>query len=720
MAQATLFSTFIPTEAADERQARLCLSSFISVGGLKPSQILVHRIEGSRTDLDRDLLRIGVRRLEVPAPKGPFKSLEKLVQLQTLVRAKTDRIVLFSPGMLATRHIDVPWPDTLAGKLVDAPRPDLAVLETLFRTAGLPFGATVGMTVGDTGKKARTHHNNLNNRFLVFSTSAFKHIAKSWQKWAQWLVVNRGLTDGVEPQADQVSLALALSELKMTSDLLDMSWNFPAHMPASLLKDRETRFVFCHRHIDEQGLAQPTGLPKIDKALADINAAHKRFWADLERKPAGSPQKTGSKPARGAPTLPSKKQGTATEQQPLTPNPRKPADLMRYLTTGFEDASVLQIGLGDSALVRSLSLGSYTGYDFDKARVSQLKKRFSDRSFQILSDDRFTYLPQADLVVALDEPFAHTDPQLYVERLRHLSDAVGRRLVLRGYDYTPTRDSGYHGSILEHLKSLKLFKSVLPIYRDREELVLVADKLLPGEDLETEVGKSERMFDALTLTERPALLSNLADLARHHFGFFSTDFLRAVEHPWALSRAVKLHSGTRHLDVGTGLSSLPIFTARQGASVVTVDNHPVSATESNRADWPLAGFYDYSKLDGRCSSHNIDILDYSDGQRFDLITVLAVLHLMPQKTRQALFRQLRDMLAPDGDVFISVRLIPRTDWIWNHRGADRLAPKELHGHLVGLQDLLLEAGFDIVEQTTLRAVPNSQHNDVWMAHIRRA
>src|SRR5215210_5592570 len=75
--------------------------------------------------------------------------------------------------------------------------------------------------------------------------------------------------------------------------------------------------------------------------------------------------------------------------------------------------------------------------------------------------------------------------------------------------------------------------------------------------------------------------------------------------------------GQRILDIGAGISPLPVWLARRGCFVHTVDGHRITRVLPATDDWNGWGFLDYHELDERITSHNCPIQEFKPGFSFD-------------------------------------------------------------------------------------------------------
>lgn len=230
---------------------------------------------------------------------------------------------------------------------------------------------------------------------------------------------------------------------------------------------------------------------------------------------------------------------------------------------------------------------------------------------------------------------------------------------------------------------------------------------------------AESLDRALASSPTPAMLQSLVDVSRRRFGWFTRHPSRAFEYPWVASRLGRLRAGAV-VDVGAGVSPLPLFLALRGLRPITVDDSTLIRDPAAGMDgWDEWGFLDYARLDPNIRAVNGDAadLDLPDGSCAAAYSVSVVEH-MPAVTRRRLWPRLADWLAADAPLVLTVDLIPDTDRLWNRASGHEVEPTEVHGDLAELAQELALHGFDLDERVDLRGLPGMRADVALLAFVK--
>lgn len=214
---------------------------------------------------------------------------------------------------------------------------------------------------------------------------------------------------------------------------------------------------------------------------------------------------------------------------------------------------------------------------------------------------------------------------------------------------------------------------------------------------------------ALDVSPFPDMLIDLVRISRKNFGWFTKQETRVFEIPWIVKEARNLMD-LRIMDIGSGVSPLPLYFAEKGAKVTTVDSsHIIRRLSVDQESWDEWGFLDYSLLNKNIESFNDDILskDFPGGY-FDCIYSVSVIEHLPASARRRLWEKVSEWLKKDGRLLLTVDMVPESELLWNYCMGEVVEPHEEHGDLKGLEDELSSVGLDLKESELLRGVEHSR------------
>jgi len=202
------------------------------------------------------------------------------------------------------------------------------------------------------------------------------------------------------------------------------------------------------------------------------------------------------------------------------------------------------------------------------------------------------------------------------------------------------------------------------------------------------------------------LLDELVRLSRVRFGWFTKHLPRTVEYPWVME-ALGGVRGKKILDIGAGVSPIPLALADAGALVTTVDYSPTSLASIDQIrrgnEW---GFLDYALLDRRVTSFNQDVVSMDLGNaQFDAVYSVSVIEHMPAEVRRKMFELIAGYSSPLADVVLTVDLVPGSNVLWNRASGKIVETTEQHGTLESLKEELSRFQFALERETIVRDIP---------------
>jgi hypothetical protein len=265
-------------------------ATLTGLAGVAPSDLVVHTVGREHSDALDDLRGRGVTVRPVAAfdPRSPHcNKISGALQLAEdppeglVVLCDTDIVVLDDP-----RSIEVP-PDSVAAKVVDAPVPPLAVIQSVFDASGLAAPPTVDLPWGT---DEQTVAGNSNGGLYLIPGRLLPSVTMAWSHWARWLLDRAELLDRWAVHVDQVSMALALRATGTRAMTLDVRWNTPTHDSTRIPADPPVPSVLhYHQQVDIDGHLLTTGVPSIDRRIVSANRVIDELW------PQGLPNSTYQK-----------------------------------------------------------------------------------------------------------------------------------------------------------------------------------------------------------------------------------------------------------------------------------------------------------------------------------------------------------------------------------------------------------------------------------------
>lgn len=203
---------------------------------------------------------------------------------------------------------------------------------------------------------------------------------------------------------------------------------------------------------------------------------------------------------------------------------------------------------------------------------------------------------------------------------------------------------------------------------------------------------------------RPDLLDELVAAGRDVLGFFPDLYPHTFNYPWMLERLEPLRPEARVLDVGAGVSPLPIVLARRGILVDSVDKSSRVRRMPVGADWDEWGFFDYSVVDQRIRSYHCDVRKHVPDRLYDRVYSVGALAHMTRAEREETVGLISRWLGPGGRLLLTIDLLPKSDFLWNRSEGVEVEPPIEHGTIDDLLASIERVGLRITERTILRTV----------------
>lgn len=213
---------------------------------------------------------------------------------------------------------------------------------------------------------------------------------------------------------------------------------------------------------------------------------------------------------------------------------------------------------------------------------------------------------------------------------------------------------------------------------------------------------------ATAVAPRPDLLQHLVEISRETFGFYTSHYPHTINYPWAAAKLETLPLGSRLLDIGAGVTPVPLFLAKRGMFVECVDKNHLIRTLPTKPDWNEWGFFDYGTVHPNLSAYNRDITEFSPRAPFDAIYGISSMAHMPRIVREATLRRCWDWLRPGGRLLLAIDLIPASDFLWNRSEGVQVEPPIQHGTVGSVVSQLWDLQFQVSEFRVVRAVYRSR------------
>jgi SAM-dependent methyltransferase len=213
---------------------------------------------------------------------------------------------------------------------------------------------------------------------------------------------------------------------------------------------------------------------------------------------------------------------------------------------------------------------------------------------------------------------------------------------------------------------------------------------------------------AMSAADRPDLLRSLVQISRGAFGFFTSHFPHTINYPWTAKWLEKLPAAAHVLDIGAGVSPLPLWLAERGCLVNTVDNHSMVRTLPATDDWNEWGFFDYGQLHQHLTAHHCAVQDFTPTSPFDAIYSVSVLAHMPREHRDLTLNCCRQWLRPGGTLLLAIDLIPSSDFLWSRSEGREVEPVIKHGATDDVLRKLEDLEFSLKSLKTFRKVYKSR------------
>lgn len=695
------YSCVVDAKPKFEWQAFLWAHSVLRNVGCRPDDLKIHCLPGVSEYFRRSMGNLNIHIVDTEPFGSGHVYCNKIQQCFSGVFGEYDKVILTDADLFFLAPPQLPSDKPFAGKIVELQNPPLEMLRAIYREAGIEPSEAVpvgcALSAGE-----MTITSNLNGGFYAIDRALLEELGRHWRKHALWVYDRIERLGAHQAHVDQIAMALALDELGIDFSLLTAQSNFPVHLPKerlSVLVVPRIDVLHYHASVLPNGQIKDTGVPFVDGAIARANSDIQTIIGDNFDNALFWNNRYASFPELGS--------GIGSRGEVLQYKKERLGSIVR----SFKDKTVLEVGCGDLETSKDLPFTSYVGYDMSAAALEIAKKKRPDWRFEkgTIGDPRD--LHQADLVICLDVLIHQKREEGYRTLIASLVRAARQRLIVSGYETRPSFESNivaFHESLSATLRDCGAFNEIMAVGNYRDVSLIVADKRPTGPARHENDLPVDIFNDVALLVERPDLLCAAMDCSREHLGFFTKTSSRAMEYPWVLEKLAALAPGASVLDIGAGVSPLPIMLAERGLRVNTVDSHPLVRTADTRDSWNEWGFLDYGQLLPGAASFHVDVLQFRAQSRFDAIYSVSVIEHMPRPVWERTLELMASWLTQGGLLLLTLDLIPGTDALWNMSEGKPVDQGAGHGCLEDVASKLRGYGLVIEDLFVKRKIPHSR------------
>jgi len=700
------YSSVLDSGSLMSVQSYIWLNSLLNLG-ICPSDIYVHKVGNISEEYSKYLKNLNINLIETKPFHAANKYCNKLVQLETFTNTQDyDYVFLMDCDTAIVSLDNLELTEDIYAKIVDFPNPPEEILRNIFSANNCSFNP-VSPTFQHPNENSFTEWNNCNGGLYIISKAFLKEISRIWIEKALWCIENKKMfTPKFDKHADQVGFALAMSVLNKKVKLLDIKWNFPTHIKSNTI-DIEPQIIHFHTEIDNQIKLIKTKKETVDISVEKINKPISKairtnflnslFWEFRYQhfKELGSG--VGS---RGDVLLEKRK-------------------ILKDCFFNSEQLSVLDVGCGDLEIIQIFDFKDYLGLDLSPQVIEIAKQKRPDWNFQLITNSSFSVEPK-DIVMCIDVLIHQPDFKSYTTLLNNLILHTNKRLIIGAYNSPPLKTSDitfYFEPIEESIKKSGAFAEIIKVGYYRDTTLIVADKISNNKTHPRDISP-ENIILAATKLNNNRIFRYLLDISRFYFGFFTSHPTRTTEYTWVAAKLENIVNKKRVIDLGAGLSPLPIFIAQKGGLVTTIDKHETNKTLSEKNKLNEWGYFDYNTLNKKIKSKNSAFEKTLFLNKFDFVFSVNVIELLPKQDRLKVIKKIARILKKGGTVLLTINLVPNTENIWNFAEGKEIESIETHGNVESLINEFRINNFEVVEKFFEKDIPESR-TDVLFLELKK-
>jgi hypothetical protein len=384
---------------------------------------------------------------------GDGRYCNKLAQWENLRDQNIDHVVFLDTDMICIGDFTAFLPPyAVAGKVVDLPNPELALLDHLFERAGF---ADRPPTIQVEASEGTTYQGNCNGGFYSVPSQFADTLFDAWRKRAEQLLADIEPLRAVGKQmhVDQIAFCMALHETALPFVNLPSNVNYYLHFrgPHSQF-DPERPLALIHYHnssLNVLGLLEPYG------AVEPYEVAGAQLANELIREHFDTQLFWDLRYNR----FPERGSGVGSRGKNLAYK----RDLL--IAEGVETAaSVLDVGCGDLEVVGSLNLQNYVGIDQSQQSLGVARTKRPDWQFLRAPGD----VAPADFVICFEVLIHQRSLGEYSQLVEYVAQRTRRRLIISGYDAQGDHVAAnhmiyFHEPLRLSLEATRRFSSILQI-----------------------------------------------------------------------------------------------------------------------------------------------------------------------------------------------------------------------------------------------------------------
>lgn len=424
--------------------------------------IFVHTVEIDDDEFLTWLASEDVNIIATPRFHPLVPNCNKIQQLATFRETNYDRVVLLDCDTAVIGNLDLPNAAPIGASIVHCGNPPKTRLAKIFEEAmGVPPD-----WVSAALEREPTDRNNCNGGVYICDRAFLTDMEDAWRSRALWSLERLDLYDGYRFCLDQVSLALAMRDLRVNVQHLDLAWNFPTNAPADVLPDIVPQIIHYHAELTPELKLKTIGLSHPDAEITRFNQHIEHFVRRNLLNSVWWNFRYFIDPELGSGF---DSRGTHLQYK---------HELLLNALRLFEDPMVVDIGCGDLEVVKSLPIKRYHGFDIAAGALEIARNKRPDWLF-----DRIGMgdpIEEGDVVLCLDVLIHQPTCEQFLAMITKLSAAARLRLVVSGYDEPPTASSEitrYYLPISEALRRTGAFSSITVVGRYGAGIcVVIADK----------------------------------------------------------------------------------------------------------------------------------------------------------------------------------------------------------------------------------------------------